>query len=98
MENLKLDAGRKKRLLAYKNVGDPKVRLALAEQRVEMVLTLLGLTGCQDTIVGNATTRGVRCVSMEMKYGRTGILDVPWSSTHSLNPISPTTAAASGGA
>jgi hypothetical protein len=39
-----------------------QVRMALAEQRVEMVLTLLGLTGCQDTIVGNATTRGVRCV------------------------------------
>lgn len=38
------------------------MRLALAEQRVDMVLTLLGLTGCQDTIVGNATSRGVRYV------------------------------------
>lgn len=77
MENLKLDAGRKRRLLAYKNVGDPKVRLALAEQRVEMVLTLLGLTGCQDTIVGNATTRGVRCVWW-MSEARYILVSIDW--------------------
>ena len=37
-----------------------QVRTAFAKHRVDMVLTLLGLRGCADTIMGDEKIRGVR--------------------------------------
>ncbi len=57
--SLDLDEAAKQDLLAYKNVGLPKVRRALAKQKANVVMALLGLTGCADTIIGDASRRGV---------------------------------------
>jgi hypothetical protein len=42
-----------------------QVRVALGKHRAELILRLLGLKGCADTIVGNAKIRGVRCVHVK---------------------------------
>lgn len=38
----------------------PQVRTAFARARARIVMSLLGLTRCADTVVGNEKLRGVR--------------------------------------
>lgn len=39
-------------------VGGQQVRVALGKHRGDMIMTLLGLRRCADTIVGNERVRG----------------------------------------
>ena len=39
-----------------------QVRRAMAKERAKVVMSLLGLAGCSETIIGDHTHRGVRSV------------------------------------
>jgi ABC-type multidrug transport system ATPase subunit len=59
IDSLDLEESVKEDLRNYRNIGQPKVRRALAQQKAKVVMALLGLNGCADTIIGDAAHRGV---------------------------------------
>lgn len=59
VDSLDVEESVKEDLRNYRNIGQPKVRRALATQKAKVVMALLGLNGCADTIIGDAAHRGV---------------------------------------
>lgn len=59
VDSLDVEESVKEDLRNYRNVGQPKVRRALAQQKAKVIMALLGLNGCADTIIGDAAHRGV---------------------------------------
>lgn len=77
-----------------------QVRRAMAKERAKIVMSLLGLANCSETIIGDHTHRGVRCARMHVHHVRIwGLLSAePTDRLKSslLNPRSSTAAGSAG--